>query len=406
VLFRFLPRNSKAGDFPISYLAFLPVLSVSTRGSNFMPWNNQNGGGWQSGGGGRGPWGQGSGGGGQQTPDLEDLLRRGQDRFKNFLPGQLGGGGVLILIFLLALAWMASGIYRVNTDEEGVVTRFGAWTKDPKRPGLHYHLPYPIESVRLVAVEKVNKINIGFNETQSQRQLRRTDNPQESLMLTGDENILSIDFIVLWKIDNASAYLFNVQNPEGTVKAASESAMREIVGASERLAIQTENRRVIEEQVKARVQQILDDYGTGIVIREIKLQDVEPPEQVIEAFRDVQRARADRETYRNQAEAYQNELIPRARGEAQQIRQQANAYKEQTIAEALGEAARFVSVYEQYRVAKDVTRQRIFLETMEKVFADMNKVIVDSKSGEGVVPYLPLPELQRSQSSANAGDQQ
>lgn len=371
-----------------------------------MPWNNQNGGGWQSGGGGRGPWGQGSGGGGQQTPDLEDLLRRGQDRFKNFLPGQLGGGGVLILIFLLALAWMASGIYRVNTDEEGVVTRFGAWTKDPKRPGLHYHLPYPIESVRLVAVEKVNKINIGFNETQSQRQLRRTDNPQESLMLTGDENILSIDFIVLWKIDNASAYLFNVQNPEGTVKAASESAMREIVGASERLAIQTENRRVIEEQVKARVQQILDDYGTGIVIREIKLQDVEPPEQVIEAFRDVQRARADRETYRNQAEAYQNELIPRARGEAQQIRQQANAYKEQTIAEALGEAARFVSVYEQYRVAKDVTRQRIFLETMEKVFADMNKVIVDSKSGEGVVPYLPLPELQRSQSSANAGDQQ
>ncbi len=362
-----------------------------------MPWNNQNGGGWQSGGG-RGPWGQGPGGGrgGPQPPDLEDLLKRGQDRFKSVLPGNIGGSGLIIFLVLVLGVWMLSGIYRVASDEVGVVTRFGEFPgelRGIKQPGLHYHLPYPIENVRTVKVLAQNQFDVGFQKTGATG--RQRDLPEESLMLTGDENIVDLDFSVFWRIKRADYYLFNIKDPQNTIKAAAESVMREVVGRSERQAIQTQNRVNVQDEVQRILQATLDSYEAGIEVTGIELQEVNPPEQVIDAFRDVQAARLDLERLKNQAEAYQNRVIPEARGQAERILQEANAYKEKTIAEAQGEAQRFISIYDEYKQAKDVTRQRIFLETMERVFADMNKVIVDGSEGAGVVPYLPLPELQR-----------
>ncbi len=367
-----------------------------------MPWNNQNGGGWQSGG--RGPWGQGPnggrGGGGPQPPDLEDLLKRGQDRFKSVLPGNIGGSGIAILAVILLAVWGFSGIYLVRADEVGVVTRFGEFKGEIagiKQPGLHYHLPYPIENVRTVKVLTINQFDIGFERTGQNRQ---RDKAEESLMLTGDENIVDLDFSVFWRIKRADHFLFNIRNPQSTIKAVSESVMREVVGRSERQAVQTGNRENVQEEVFRLLQATLDAYESGIEITEVKLLEVNPPEQVIDAFRDVQAARLDLERLKNQAETYQNRVIPEARGEAERILQEAQAYKEQTIAEAEGEAQRFLSIYEEYKQAKDVTRQRIFLETMERVFADMNKLIVDDSEGQGVVPYLPLPELQRQRQPA------
>ncbi len=372
-----------------------------------MPWNNQNGGGWQSGG--RGPWGQGPGGGrgGPQPPDLEDLLKRGQDRFKSVLPGNIGGSGIVILLIIVMAVWGLSGFYLVRAEEVGVVTRFGEFlgeTKGIKQPGLHYHLPYPIENVRTVSVLKRNQFDVGFEKANANR--RERDVSEESLMLTGDENIVDLDFSVFWMVKRADHFLFNIQNPQSTIKAVAESVMREVVGRSERQAIQTENRAQVQAEVVKLMQETLDAYGAGIEIVEVQLQAVNPPEQVIDAFRDVQAAKLDLERLKNQAETYQNRVIPEARGEAEKILQQAQAYKQQTIAEAQGEAQRFLSIYEEYRQAKDVTRQRIFLETMERVLADMNKVIVDEAGGSGVVPYLPLPELQRqnrAQSTAQSG---
>lgn len=364
-----------------------------------MPWNNQNGGGWQSGGG-RGPWGQGPNGGrgGPQPPDLEDLLKRGQDRFKSVLPGNIGGGGIIILLVALVGVWMLTGIYRVGVEEVGVVTRFGKFPGELqgiKQPGLHYHWPYPIENVRTVKVLAQNQFDVGFEKGRTSRTQR--DVAAESLMLTGDENIVDLDFSVFWRIKRADQYLFNIQNPQTTIKAVAESIMREVVGRSERQAIQTENRIQVQAEVQKLLQETLDSYEAGIEIAEVQLQAVNPPEQVIDAFRDVQAAKLDLERLKNQAETYQNRVIPEARGEAEKILQQAQAYKQQTIAEAQGEAQRFISIYDEYKLAKDVTRQRMFLETMEKVFGDMNKVVVDdSGGGSGVVPYLPLPELQRT----------
>ena len=364
-----------------------------------MPWNNQNGGGgWQ--GGGRGPWGQGpSGGGGRggpQSPDLEDLLKRGQDRFKSVLPGNIGGGGVVILLILIIGVWLATGIYRVGAEEVGVVTRFGKFLGEAqgiKQPGLHYHLPYPIENVRTVKVLKRNQLDIGFIKQDANRTKRAVK--QESLMLTGDENIVDLEFSVFWQVKRADHFLFNIQNQQTTLKAVAESVMREVIGRSEIQAVLTENRDEIQTEVVKIMQETLDTYQAGVEILEVQMQDSKPPVQVVDAFLDVVAARQNQSKLKNEAEAYQNKVIPEARGEAERILQQAQAYKEQTIAEAEGEAQRFLSIYEEYKDAKDVTRQRIFLETMERVFADMNKVIVDGSSGSGVVPYLPLPELQK-----------
>ncbi len=372
-----------------------------------MPWNSQGSSHWQSNnGGGRGPWGQppsggGSGGGGGMgggtpPPDLEDVLRR----MRTVVPGGRGGGVspaiVLLLILAAGAVWMLTGFYRVGVDEQGVVTRFGAFDR-LESPGLKYHLPFPIEAVQTPKVTQQRSVDLGFVELGAGR---RRDVREESLMLTGDENIVDIDFTVLWVINNAADYLFNVQNQESTVKAIAESAMREVVGRTDLQGILTQSRAQVQVEVRELMQSTLDTYGAGITVTEVQLQQVDPPGAVIEAFRDVQAARQDQERLRNEAEAYRNKVIPEARGEAERIKQQSEAYREQTVAEAEGAAQRFISIYTEYRDAPAVTRRRLFLETMERVLTDMDKIVIDDQqSGSGVVPYLPLPEIERRRSS-------
>ena len=362
-----------------------------------MPWKNQGGGPWGSGP--KGPWGQGPQSVGPRPPDLEDLLRRGQDKMQQLLPGgHLSGMGIaLILIGALAI-WGLSGFFRVQSEELGVVLRFGKHVRTVQ-PGLNYHLPYPIETVLLPKALRVSTISIGMTLIEDAARRGRTmrDVPEESLMLTGDENIVDVDFSVLWKIKpeakGVENYLFNIQQPEGTVKAVAESAMREVIGRSTLQPILTGARQNIETAVHELMQKVLDDYGAGVQITQVQLQKVDPPSQVIDAFRDVQAARADSERAQNEAQSYANKVVPEARGKAAQITQSAEAYREQTVAEAKGATSRFLQVYDEYKKAPDVTRQRMYLETMERLFGGTDKIIVDQ--GGGVVPYLPLDQLTR-----------
>lgn len=378
-----------------------------------MPWNNQ-GGGWQ-GGGGQGPWGGrpggGGPGGGQQPPDLEELLRRSQEKVKKIFPGGggpgggglgLGGGGgkkplILIPLVLLGL-WLASGIYRVQQDERGVVLRFGQQVAVTD-PGLHWHWPTPIETVLTPKVTRVNRVEVGFRAQGGaiSRGESGRDIDNESLMLTGDENIVDINFVVLWVIDKPEDFLFKVRDPEVTVKAVAESVMREIVGQTPFVEATTQGRQQIEDEAREQIQGILNNYGAGIAVTQVQVQKVDPPDQVIDAFRDVQRAQADRERAQNEAETYQNDILPRARGDAVKMEQEAEAYAQEVVARADGDAQRFIAVYNEYTKAPDVTSRRLYLETMEEVLRNMNKVLIDgSASGAGgVVPYLPLPELEK-----------
>lgn len=374
-----------------------------------MPWSNQ-GGGWQGGGGGgRGPWGQGSGGGnrgsgggngggGPIPPSLEEILRKGQDRFRGMLPGgDVSGRGILLLILVAAAIWLGTGFYRVDTDEQGVVLRFGK-VHAVTEPGLRYRLPWPVDSVLTPKVTSVNREEIGFRSLGDSptRGAQTRDVPEESLMLTGDENIVDIDFTVLWQVKDAGQYLFNVVEPSRTIKQVAESAIREVVGKNNIQFILTEGRTKIADDTRRVMQAVLDGYSAGIVVTQVALQRTEPPASVIDAFRDVQAAQADRERAQNEAEGYRNDIIPRARGEVQRLLQQAEAYKQETIANAQGDASRFTQVYNEYRQAKDVTTKRMYLETMEQIMRGTNKVIIDGQSGgQGVVPYLPLTELQK-----------
>ncbi|MGD1932954.1 MAG: FtsH protease activity modulator HflK [Candidatus Phaeomarinobacter sp.] len=367
-----------------------------------MPWDDKSGGGgpWGQGpsGGGRGNGSGGPGGPGGQGPDLEEILRRGQERFRQSFPGGSGGGGIgtrgiIAGVVVLALVWLASGFYRVLPDEQGVVLRFGEYVKTTQ-PGLNYLLPYPIETVYKPKVTRVNRVTVGVATPANQRSGVRNGS-DESLMLTGDENIIEIDFEVFWVIKDAKDYLFNIQNPEGTVKDIAESSMREFVGQSNIQPLLTEGRSLVQDSVQELMQGLLDDYGAGIQITEVNLQGSNPPSAVIDAFLDVQAARADAERSRNEAESYANRVLPEARGEAERIEQEAAAYRDQTVEEAEGQARRFLSIYGEYAQAPDVTRQRMYLETMERVLNSMNKVLIDGDSGSGVVPYLPLPEVER-----------
>jgi membrane protease subunit HflK len=364
-----------------------------------MPWNTQGGGPWGSGGGGKGPWGSGQQpGSGQNPPDLEEILRRSQDRLRRVLPGGSMGSKGFALIALAAVAlWGLSGFFRVEPDELGVVLRFGKEVREVQ-PGLNYHLPFPIETALTPKALRVNKIDIGMRFVDDVRRggTMTRDVPEESLMLTGDENIVDVDFAVLWKVKPTGVgdFLFNIQKPEGTVKAVAESAMREVIGRSDIEPILTGARQTIENAVHDLVQKTLDQYGAGIVVQQIQLQKVDPPSQVIDAFRDVQAARADLERSVNEAQTYTNTVVPEARGRVAQITQAAEAYRSQTVAEATGQAARFTKIYDEYKKAPDVTRERMYLETMERVLGGSDKVIVDQGAGgTGVVPYLPLNEL-------------
>ena len=377
-----------------------------------MPWKNQGGGPWGSGP--KGPWGSGPQPVGPRPPDLEDLLRRAQDRLQQLLPGGYFSGLGIALVLIGALAiWGLSGFFRVQSEELGVVLRFGKHVRTVQ-PGLNYHLPYPIETVLLPKALRVSTISIGMTLIDDPARRGRTmrDVPEESLMLTGDENIVDVDFTVLWRIkpDGVGDYLFNIQNPEGTVKAVAESAMREVIGRSNIQPILTGARTTTEQGVQELMQKTLDSYGSGILVQQVQMQKVDPPAQVIDSFRDVQAARADLERLQNEAQTYANRVVPDAKGRAAQIIQVAEGYKQQAVAEAKGQSARFLKVYDEYKKAPDVTRQRIYLETMERILGSSEKLVYDggSPSSQNIVPYLPLSELtpRRQGTAATTGQPQ
>ena len=364
-----------------------------------MPWSSQNGGGGGGLKGGGGPWGQGpSGGGGGPSPDLEELLKRSQDRLKQAMPGGGRSGAFLALVLIVGLAviaWLGFFV-QVQPNQQGVVLRFGELNRT-LTPGLKFRWPYPIETVYTPAVTNINRVEVGMRTAASANifggaggDVQVRDVAEESLMLTGDENIVDVDFVVLWRIKDAAAFLFNIQNPESTVKDVAESAMREIVGQNDIQPILTRSRQETEQAVRDLMQKMLDEYRAGVEITQVQMQKVDPPGEVIAAFRDVQAARADQERLQNEADTYANRVVPEARGDAQRILQAAEAYKQQAVAEAIGRTERFLKVYEEYAKAPDVTRKRMFLETMERVLGKTDKIIIDdSAQGSGVVPYLP-----------------
>ncbi|MFL5220411.1 MAG: FtsH protease activity modulator HflK [Microvirga sp.] len=375
-----------------------------------MPWSNQSGGGgpWGQGGGsgGGGPWGSGPKGGGGGPPDLEEILRRGQDRLKTIIPGggAFGGKTAAVVVLAAIVLWLATGFYTVRPNEVGINMIFGRYTGSTGE-GLRYNLPYPIGQVLKPDVRARRTIPVGYRPG---AQGRGRDILEESLMLTGDENIVDIDFDVQWSVNPARAqdFVFNLQNPEGTIKAVAESAMREVMGRRQIQAVLTTEQGSISSEVKDIVQQTLDAYGSGVVVEVVQLIAVQPPAQVREAFFDVNAAQQDAERVQNEARTFASQVVPRARGEAAQKIQQAEAYREQAVAEATGQASRFTQVYDEYRKAPAVIRERIFLETMERVLGGMDKIIIDqSGQGSGVVPYLPLTEMQRRPPAAPAQGQ-
>ncbi|MDB5366425.1 MAG: hflK [Rhodospirillales bacterium] len=391
-------RGGKDGGGPWG-----PPPSGGGGGGGGSPWSRGPGG--QDGGGRDGGGGGGGRGGGPRPPDFDGLFRRGQDGMRRLLPGGLGGGRAILLgVLALLLIWAASGLYRVEPDEQGVVLRFGKYTRT-EQPGLRYHLPSPIETVFTPKTTRVGRIEIGFRSGEGAPGPRRfgtteardvRDVPDESLMLTGDENIIDIDFNVFWFIKDARQYLFKIRDPEGTVKKAAESAMREVIG---RIGIQpalTEARAQIESQTRELLQRMLDSYEAGVDVQQVQLLKVDPPTTVVDAFNDVQRARADRERLRNEAETYRNDIVPRARGDAERMLQDANAYRDKVVQDATGDAKRFISVYDSYRLSKDVTAKRLYLETMEEVLRKARKIVIDpsAEGKQGVVPVLPLDALR------------
>ncbi|MGH6644957.1 MAG: FtsH protease activity modulator HflK, partial [Bradyrhizobium sp.] len=317
----------------------------------------------------------------------EDWLRRSKDGLKNLQ----GGGGftprnIAIGVVILIVIWLLTGFYRVQPNEVGLNLVFGKYTS-LSPPGLRYNIPYPIGTVEKPTVTNVETINIGA----------RGDNDSSNEMLTGDENIVNIGFTVQWQINpsNPWDYAFNLADPRGTIRAVAESAMREAIGQRNITPILTGDRQAIEQQVQSEMQKALDSYKAGVLVRLVQLQNVDPPPQVIDAFRDVQAARADQENTVNQAQVYANKVIPEAGGQAASITQAAEAYRVRTLAEATGEATRFNEVFTAYQKAPVVTRERMYLEAMTAILGDTNKVIVDDKGqqGQGVVPYLPLDQL-------------
>ncbi len=365
-----------------------------------MPWNDNSGNGNAG-----GPWGQRPSGGrgprgsGPQPTDFEDMIQKGRDRMRQAFPsGQLPGSAWLIGILLVVLVWLATGIYTVQQDQQGVVLRFGKAVRTTE-PGLHYHLPYPIETVERPQVTKNNAEIIG--EIVNGRR-----NEIQGHMLTRDENIAYVEFSVNWRIqhdkkfDNGLTgtflYLFNIQDPEESVRAVAESAMREVVGRNTMEFVRTKGRDKVQQETQEITQRALDEYGAGILITQVQVKETPPPKPVEESFLDLNAARQNKERSENQALRYQNRVIPEARGQAFRIIQEAEAYRQQTVEQALGQANRFNAIYSVYKDAKSVTRERMFLETMERVLAGKNKVVIDQNgSGSGVVPYLPLNELSR-----------
>jgi membrane protease subunit HflK len=360
------------------------------------------------------PWGgggpSGGGGGGREPPDLEDILRRSQERLRRVMPGGGGGGGGLARLgavgigfvgLLAIIGWLLTGLYTVRPNEMGIERVFGKFVAITA-PGLQWNWPYPVGRVDKPTIG-VQTVEIGLRSTDGRRGGTR-DVREESLMLTGDENIVDVDFSVLWLVDarRPQDFVFNLRAPEVTIKAVAESAMREVIGKREIQPILTGARLEIERAVQELMQKTLNDYGAGVIVQQVQMQKVDPPGEVIDAFRDVQAARADQERAQNEAQTYANRVIPEARGEASRITQRAEAERERMIADARGEAARFISVLDEYAKAPAITRQRLYLETIERIYGGMEKIILDQGNkggGNNVVPFLPLNELLKNRTT-------
>ena len=351
-----------------------------------MPWNqNENN-----------PWGNrpsGGGGSNQTPPDLDEVIKRLQERFGGIFGGKGGGDGsgpgkgALTAIAVVALLlWVATGIYVVAADEEAVVLRFGQHSAT-KGPGLNWHLRYPIESVEKLPVTRVQRLGIGFRDFGEGR-VRKV--PQEALMLTRDENIVDISFIVQYKIKSVENYLFNIDSAEKTVRDAAESAIREVIGRTMIDDVLTTKKAEVEVETQDLIQSILDEYKAGISVTTVKLQDVQPPERVIKEFKDVASAREDKERAKNEAQAYANQIIPNSRGEAKKMILDAEGYQREVVERATGEADRFGELLKAYRQAPEVTRKRLYLDTMQQVMSKVDKVIIDGSVAGQILPYLPL----------------
>ncbi len=372
-----------------------------------MPWDDNNGskgrnpwGTGPSGPGRKNPWGGGGNdnrGNGPEQPDLDDILSRIQDGMKDFFPGNFGGGKIILagVIALIAL-WLASGLYTINPGEHAVVKRFGAWNRTVDTEGLKYRFPAPIEDMNKFNVNEIRTMNIGFTAAGGGRNASAgRDVPDESLMLTSDFNIVDLDFVVQWNISSAEDFVFNIESPENTLRKVAQSAIREVVGQTRMFQIITTERGAVAENAKTIMQKILDDYKSGINITQVLINSAEVHPDVQNAFQDVQSAKQDAEDVQNRAQAYREDIIPKARGAATRVIQESQAYKQSVIARATGDADRFNSVLTAYQSGQDVTKERMYIETMEAVLKNAQKIIMDDTGGKGVVPYLPLPEMNR-----------
>jgi membrane protease subunit HflK len=367
--------------------------------------NNKNPWGRKPSDGNRGPWGTppgGSGGsGGDLPPDIDELLRKAQENLRRALPGGFGPARLIAVVAVAAVGlWLASGFYLVKPGENAVITQFGAWTKTQSAPGLGYRFPWPVQNVDIVNTTVERRIQIGFSEGVG-RNAGKRDIPEESLMLTSDANIVDLDLVVFWNIENARDYLFNIMDQEQTIKKVAESAIREVVGQTQLQPIITGNRTGVAESAKSIMQNTLNSYKSGVSILGVVIQEAVVHPDVIEAYEDVVAAQQDAERFQNEANIYANDIVPKARGEAIQIIQQAEGYKESQVAKAKGDADRFTSIYSAYTSGPEVTRTRLYLETMEDVLKNAQKIIIDENaSGSGVVPYMPLNELKPAAGTA------
>ena len=350
-----------------------------------MPWsNNSGGGGWKGGGG--GPWGSGPQQRGPQPPDLEELLKRSQDRLRSVLPGG-GRSNVVVAVLIVAaliVVWAFNSLYMIQPDELGQELVFGKPKQEVSTQGLHF-IFWPVERVEKVST-RVQREFLGSDAA-------RRNSTDTNLMLSGDQNIVEINFSVLWRVSDPKSYLFNVSEPEAFLRRVAESAMRELVGRSTAEEVRTERRAEVEEGVRSLLQRTLDAYNSGMTVVGVQLERADPPAEVADAFEEVQRAQQDLDRFQREAEQYANRRLGDARGEAAQVTETAIGYKQQVVAEAEGESQRFLSVLAEYEQAKDVTRKRLYLETMERIFRDSNKIILE---GSGVVPYLPLDQLRNN----------
>ena len=362
----------------------------------------------------RGPWTPNNGGGsnrpgpnGPNQSDLDDILRKIQANLQNTFGG---GNNRLVILGIIAVfvLWLASGFYFIQSNQHGVVLTFGKYTKTDTNPGLKYRLPWPFQSATIVDVTQERRLQIGYpNDNVRTGRNTTVNTADESLMLTGDENIIDINFVVLWRINNAKEFLFSLRDPEDTIKLVASSAMREVIGQTKIQSALTEGRTKVQNDTRVLMQKILDEYKSGITINNVQLQKVDPPEAVVDAFNEVQRARQDQERARNQAEAYSNSILPVAKGEAAKLLQQAEAYKQEVINRATGDAARFDAVYAAYKTGPSVTAERMYLETMEDVLKNARTIVLGSSNSTNILPYLPMQDKAPKQVVAptTSGDQ-